>query len=99
MKVTKCLSGETPGDTYHPLDGDTRGEFRCHSKEVVVYAGMENLHRRLVSSLDVTTAHASVILNVNRYKRSEIFLAVTSKDRKYRADRMAAQIVADIISK
>ena len=53
-------------------------------------------------------------MTVNRDKKNEIFLAVSSKDKKreislflvvrskewkYRADRMATRIVADIISK
>ena len=64
-KVTLCFYGETPGDTDRPLEGDTRGDFRSHSKEVVVHAGMEDFHRRLVAGIAVTTAHASAILTVN----------------------------------
>ena len=60
---------------------------------------MEKFHRRLVAGVSVTAAHESAILTVNRDKKREISLAVSSKDRKYRADRMAARIVADIISK
>ena len=41
-KVTICFSGETPGDTYRPLDGDTRGDFRSHSNEVVLHVGMDD---------------------------------------------------------
>ena len=99
MKVTICISRETPGDTYRPLDGDTRSDFRSHSEKVVVHAGMENFHRRIVAGVAVTAAHVSSILTVNRDKKREILRAVSSKDMKYRADRMAAQIVADIISK
>ena len=132
-KVTICLSGETTIDTDHPLDGDTRGNFGSHNEEVVVYAGMDDFHRRLVAGIAVTATHASAILTlnrevvihagmndfhrrlvagvavtathasailtVNRDKKREILLAVSSKNRKYRADRMAARIVADIISK
>ena len=68
-KVTICFSGETPGDTDRPLDGDTRGDFRSHSKEVVVHAGMEKFNRRLVAGVAVTVTQASAILIVNRYKR------------------------------
>ena len=99
MKAKICFSGETPGDTDLPLDGDTRGEFRSHSEEVVVHAGMNDFHRRLVAGLAVTATHVSDILTVNRDKKREILLAVSSKNRKYRADRMAARRVTDIISK
>ena len=99
MKVTIYFSGETPGDTDRPLDGDTRGDFRSHVKEEVVHAGMDDFHRPLVSDVAVTATHALSILTVNRDKKREISLAVSSKERKYRADRMAARIVADIISK
>ena len=98
-KVTICLSGETPRDTDLPLDGDTRGDFRCHSKELVAHAGMENFHKILVADVAVTATHASAILTVNRDKKHEISLAVRSKDRKYRSDRLEAKIVEDIISK
>ena len=98
-KVAICFSGETPGDTDRPLNGDTRGDFRSHSEEVVVHAGMEDFHRRLVAGVAVTGTHVSAILILNIYKKREIFLAVSSKDRKCRAFRMAARIVADIISK
>ena len=47
-KVTICFSGDTSMDTYRPLDGDTRGDFGSHSKEVVVHAGMDDFHRLLV---------------------------------------------------
>ena len=60
---------------------------------------MYDFCRRLVAGLAVTATHASAILAINRDKKREISLAVSSKDRKYRADRMEAQIVADIISK
>ena len=60
---------------------------------------MENFHRRLVAGVAVTETHASDILTVNRHKKREISPAVRSKERKYRADRMAARIVSDIISK
>ena len=98
-KVTICFSGDTPRDTDRPLDGDTRGDFISHSEEVVFHAGMDDFHRHLVAGVVVTATHASDILTVNRYKKREILLAVSSKDRKYRSDRMSAQIVADIISK
>ena len=98
-KVKICLSGETPGDTDRPLDGDNRGDFISHSKEVVLHAGMDDFHRRLVFGVAVTATHASAILAINRDKKREILLAVSSKDRKYRAERMAAGIVADIISR
>ena len=99
MKVTICFSGETPGDTDLPLDGDTRGDFRSHSEEVVIHAGMEDFHRRLVAGVVVTAACVSAILTVSRAKKRKILLAVISKDRSDRADRMAARIVSDIISK
>ena len=60
-KVTICLSGETPGYTDLPLDGDTRGYFISHSKEVVVHAGMDDFHRYLVASIAFTVTHASAI--------------------------------------
>ena len=93
------FSGETPGDTDLPLDGDTREDFRSHIKEVVVHAGMDDLHRRLVAVIAVTATHVSAILTVNRDKKREISLAVSSKDSKYIDDIMAARIVAGIISK
>ena len=65
-KVTICFSGETPRDTNSPLDGDTRCDFRSHTKEVVVHAGMEDFHRRLVAGVAVTATHTSAILTVNR---------------------------------
>ena len=99
MKIKICFSGETHGDKDQPLDGDTRSDFRSHSEEVVVHAGMDDFHRRLVAGVSVTATQASAILTVNKDKKCEILLAVISKDRKYRANRMAARIVADIISK
>ena len=81
-KVTIHLSGETNRDTDRPLDGDTRGEFRSHSEDVVVHADMEDFHRRLVAGIAVTTTHSLAILTVNRYKKREILLAVISKDKK-----------------
>ena len=60
---------------------------------------MDDFHRRIVSGVAVTATHASAILTVNRDKKRKISLAVSSEDRKYRADRMAARTVADIISK
>ena len=60
---------------------------------------MGDFHRRLVAGVAITATHVSDILTVNRDKRREILLAVSSKDRKYRSDRMAARIVADIILK
>ena len=98
-KVTICFSGETPGDTDHPLDGDNRGDFRSHREEVVVHSGIGDFHRRLLSGVDVTPTRASDILTVNRDNKIEILLAISIKDRKYRTDRMAALIVADIIPK
>ena len=58
LKVTIWFSGETPGDTYWPLDGDTSRDFRSHSKEVVVHAGMDNFHVCLVAGVAVTATHA-----------------------------------------
>ena len=98
-KVTICFSGDKPGDTDHPLYGDTRGDFISHSKDVFVHAGMEDFHRRLVTGVAVTATCASAILNINRDKKRERTLTVNSKDRKYRADIMAARIVADMILK
>ena len=98
-KVTICFSGDTPGDTDLPLDGDTRGDFRSHSEEAFVHSGMENFHRRFVAGVAVNATRAADILIVNRDKKREISLAVIIKDMKYRADRMAARIVVDIISK
>ena len=95
MKVTICFSGETPGDTYRPLYGNTRGDFRSHSKELVVHAGMDDFHRSPVAGIAFTTTHVSAILTVNRDKKREISLAVSSKYRKYRADRMAERIVTN----
>ena len=60
---------------------------------------MDDFHRRLVAGVAVTVKRASDILTVNRDKKHEIFLAVISKDSKYRTNIMAARIVADIISK
>ena len=80
-KVTICFSGETPGDTDIPLDEDTRGDFRSHNKEVVVHAGMDKFHRRLLAGVAVTATHVSAILTVNRDKKREISLAVSSKYR------------------
>ena len=82
MKVKICFSGETHGDKDQPLDGDTRSDFRSHSEEVVVHAGMDDFHRRLVAGVAVTTTRASSILTINRDKNREILLAVISKDRK-----------------
>ena len=59
---------------------------------------MENFHRRLVAGIAVTATRASAILTVNRDNKREISLSVSSKDRKYIAERMAAQIVANIFS-
>ena len=60
---------------------------------------MDDFHRRLVAGVAVTATHASSILTVNKDKKREILLAVSSKYRKYRYDRMAGRIVADVISK
>ena len=59
---------------------------------------MDDFHRRLVAGVAVTAARESVIFTANRDKKREISLAVISKDRINRADRMAAQIVSDITS-
>ena len=99
LKGKKFLSRETPGDTDHPLYGGPRGDFRSHSDEVFVHTGMDNFHRRLLAVVAITTKHVSAIFTVNRYKMREILLALSSKDRKYRSDRMASRIVEDIISK
>ena len=101
----ECLEGNNMilrGDTRRyrsPTRWDTIGDFRSHSKEVVAHAGMYDFHRRLVAGVAVTATHASFILTVNRDKNREISPAVSSKYSKYRSDRMAAQIVADITSK
>ena len=81
-KVTTCFSGETPGDTDRPIYGDTAGEFRSHSEEVVVNSGMDDFHRHLVAVVAVIVTHASAIFTINRDKKREISLAVNSKDRK-----------------
>ena len=60
---------------------------------------MEYFHRPLVVSIAVAATCASDILTVNRDNKCEILLAVSNKERKYRADRIAAGTVADIISK
>ena len=99
MKVTIYFYGETPRDIDRPLDGDTRGDFRSHSKEVVVHASMDDFHRRLVSGVTVTAACVLAILTVNRYKKCEILLALSSKYRSDRSDIMEARIVSDIITK
>ena len=65
-KVTICFSGETPGDIDRLLDWYTRGDFRSHSEEVVVHAGMENFRRRLVAGVAVTTTYVQARLTVNR---------------------------------
>ena len=60
---------------------------------------MDNFQRRIVAGVAVTTARESDILTINRDKKREVSLSVSSKDRSDRAGRMAAQIVSDIISK
>ena len=60
---------------------------------------MDEFRQGLVAGISVTATRVSDILTINRDKKREIFLVVSSKDSKYRYDRMAAQIVADIISK
>ena len=55
-KVTIWFSGNTPVDIDRPLDGDTRGDFRSHSEEVVVHAVMDDFHRRIVADVYVTAA-------------------------------------------
>ena len=60
---------------------------------------MDDFHRNLVAELAVTSTHASAILTVNGDKKLEILQKVSSEDRKYRSDRMAARIVSYIISK
>ena len=87
LKVTICFSGETPGDTDLPLEMDTRGDFRSHIKEVVVHAGMDDL--RIVASVAVTAERASAILTVNRDKKREILITVSSNDRSDRANIIA----------
>ena len=67
-KATICFSVETPGDTYRPLDGNTRGDFRSHREEVVVYAGVDDFHRRLVAGVAVTATQASAISTINIVK-------------------------------
>ena len=52
-KAKICFSRETPGDIDHPLDGDTRVDFRSHRKEVVVLAGMDDFHMGLVAGVAV----------------------------------------------
>ena len=81
LKVTICFSGEIPEDTDRPLYGNTRGDFRINSKEVVVHIGIEDFHRHLVAGVAVTATHASAILTVNRDNKREISLAVSSKYR------------------
>ena len=68
-KITICFSGETPGDTNRPLDGDTRGDLRSHIDEVSIHAGMDDFHRRLVAGVVVTETQASALLTVNRDKK------------------------------
>ena len=97
LKVTLRFPGETPRDTYLPLDGDNRGDFRSHSKELFVHAGMEDFHMHLVAGVAVTAKRASAILTVNIDKKLEIPLAAIKKDSKYRAERMSERIAADII--
>ena len=99
MKVKIYFSGETPGDTERPLYRDTKGDFISHSEEVLVHVGMDDFHRSLVAGVPVTATNVSAILTVNRGNKREMSLALISKDNKYRADRMAARIVVDIISK
>ena len=60
---------------------------------------MDNFHRCLVAGIAVTASHASAILTINRDKKREMSLSVSSKDRSDRSDRMAERIVLDIISK
>ena len=60
---------ETPRDTDHRIYGDTIGDFRSHSEEIVVHVGMDDFHMRLVAvvyGVAVTATHASAILNVHR---------------------------------
>ena len=70
----ECLEGnimrlrETPRDTDHRIYGDTIGDFRSHSEEVVVREGMGDFHRCLVARVSVTATHVSDTLTVNRYK-------------------------------
>ena len=51
---------------------------------------MADFYRRLVAGVAVNATHESGILTVNREKKRGISLAVSSKDRKYRADRISA---------
>ena len=69
MKVTICFYRETPKDTNHPLYGDTRGDSRRHSEELVVHAGMYDFHRYLIAGVAVTATHVSAILTINRNKK------------------------------
>ena len=78
LKVTICFSGETTEDTDLSLDGDTRGEFRSHNEEVVVHTCMADFHRSIVAGVDIIMALASSILSVNRDRKREILLAVSS---------------------
>ena len=71
LKVTICFYGDTPKDTDLPLDGYARGDFRIHSKEVVIHSGMDDFHRRLVAGVAVTTTSVSAILTVNRDRSRE----------------------------
>ena len=89
-KVTICFSKETLGDKDLPLDEDTSCEFISHSEEVFVHAGMADFYRRLVAGVAVNATHESGILTVNREKKRGISLALSSKDRKYRANRISA---------
>ena len=43
---------------------------------------MDDFHRRLVAGVAVTATHVSAILTVNRDKKREISLAISSKDKK-----------------
>ena len=60
---------------------------------------MDNFHRRRVAGVAVTATRVSAILTENRYKKREVLLAVSSKNRKYRAVIMVSQIVSDNISR
>ena len=79
LKVTICFPGETPGDTDPPLDGDTRCDFRSHSKEIFFHEGTDESHRGLVAGVAVNATHALAILTVNRDKKREISLEVRTR--------------------
>ena len=64
-RVKICFSMDTPRDTYRPLDGYSRGDFRSHREEVFIHSGMDDFRMRLVAGVAVTATHSSAILTVN----------------------------------